>query len=173
SGPMTGPAAFGGTAIKMGAELAIDEINEAGGVLGEQLRFVQYDDAGAPPRGVDNTRRIAQADKCIAILGGYHSTVALAQVEAVHQTGIPYIGTIAANTAVIENDRDPNENLMFRVSGKDKWVAEFLVKTAVKRSKAGKIAFMYENTGWGNGAIPDIENAIKAEGKTLVASETF
>jgi len=173
SGPLTGPAAFGGTAIKMGAEIAIDEINANGGVLGKQLRFVQYDDAGAPPRGVDNTRRIAQADKCIAILGGYHSTVALAQVEAVHQTGIPYIGTIAANTAVIENNRAPAENLMFRVSGKDKWVAEFLVKKAVERSKAGKVAFMYENTGWGNGAVPDIENAIKAEGQTLVASETF
>jgi branched-chain amino acid transport system substrate-binding protein len=173
SAPLTGAAAFGGTAIKMGAEIAIEEINAKGGVLGEQLRFVQYDDAGAPPRGVDNTRRIAQADNCIAILGGYHSTVALAQVEAVHQTGIPYIGTIAANTAIIENGREPTENLMFRVSGKDKWVAEFLVEKAVERSETGKIAFMYENTGWGNGAVPDIERAIEAQGKELVASETF
>src|SRR3981081_1029126 len=80
SGPLTGPAAFGGVAIKYGAEIAIDEINEKGGVLGKKLRFVQYDDAGAPPRGVDNTRRVALADKCIAIFGGYHSTVGLAQV---------------------------------------------------------------------------------------------
>jgi branched-chain amino acid transport system substrate-binding protein len=79
SSATTGPAAFGGQSIKMGAEIAIDEINAKGGVLGKPLRFVQYDDAGAPPRGVDNTRRIALADKCIAILGGYHSTVAVAQ----------------------------------------------------------------------------------------------
>ena len=49
--PLTGPAAFGGLAVKYGAETAIDEINEAGGVLGKKLTLIQYDDAGAPPRG--------------------------------------------------------------------------------------------------------------------------
>jgi branched-chain amino acid transport system substrate-binding protein len=171
SGPLTGPAAFGGAAIKYGAEVAIDEINEKGGVLGKKLRFVQYDDAGAPPRGVDNTRRIALSDKCIAIFGGYHSTVGLAQVDTVNEIGIPYIGTIAANTKIIENGKSPNA--MFRVSAKDKWVAQFLVEQALKASKNGKIAFIYENTGWGNGALPDVKAALQAKGKELVAAETF
>lgn len=171
SAPLTGPAAFGGQAIKMGAEIAIDEINAKGGVLGQKLRLVQYDDAGAPPRGVDNTRRIALADKCVALLGGYHSTVAVAQVEAVHEVGIPYVGVLAANTQAIENGRNPN--FMFRVSAKDKWVARFLAEEAIKTSKNGKIAFMYENTGWGNGALPDVKAAIQKAGKELVATETF
>ena len=138
SGPMTGPAAFGGAAIKYGAEIAIDEINAKGGVLGKKLRLVQYDDAGAPPRGVDNTRRIALADKCIAILGGYHSTVGLAQAEPVNEIGIPYIGTIAANTKSSKTARTPNS--MFRVSAKDKWVAHFLVDQALKaRSRQDRL----------------------------------
>lgn len=171
SGPLTGPAAFGGAAIKYGAEIAIDEINEKGGVLGQKLRFVQYDDAGAPPRGVDNTRRIALADKCIAIFGGYHSTVGLAQVDPIQEIGIPYIGTIAANTKIIEHGKTPSA--MFRVSAKDKWVAHYLVEQALKASKSGKIAFIYENTGWGKGALPDVQAAMKAKGKELVAEETF
>lgn len=171
SGPLTGPAAFGGQVIKMGAEIAIDEINAKGGVLGQKLRFVQYDDAGAPPRGVDNTRRIALSDKCIAILGGYHSTVALAQVQPINEIGMPYIGTIAANTKVIENGAP--KNFMFRVSAKDKWVARFLVEQALKTSKSGKIAFLYENTGWGNGGLPDVKAAMQAAGKELVTAETF
>jgi branched-chain amino acid transport system substrate-binding protein len=171
SGPVTGAAAFGGQVIKIGAEIAIDEINAKGGVLGQKLSFIQYDDAGAPPRGVDNTRRIALADKCIAILGGYHSTVALAQVQPVNEMGIPYVGVIAGNTKVIENGAE--KNFMFRVSAKDKWVAQFLVDQAVKASKTGKIGFLYENTGWGNGAVPDVQAAIQKAGKQLVASETF
>lgn len=171
SAAVTGPAAFSGLAIKLGAEIAIDEINAAGGVLGKKLRLVQYDDAGAPPRGVDNTRRIALADKCIAVLGGYHSTVALAQVDPVHEIGIPYMGVWAANTKAIENGRDPN--FMFRISAKDKWVARFLVDEALKASKTGKIAFFYENTGWGNGALPDVKAALAAKGKELAAAETF
>jgi branched-chain amino acid transport system substrate-binding protein len=62
---------------------------------------------------------------------------------------------------------------MFRVSAKDKWVAHFLVEQAVKATKNGKIAFLYENTGWGQGAVPDIKAAMKAQGKELVAIETF
>lgn len=167
----TGPAAFGGQAIKMGAETAIEEINAKGGVLGQQLKLVQYDDAGAPPRGVDNTRRIAQANQCVAILGGYHSTVAVAQSELVNAIGIPYVGVIAANTKAIENGKSPN--YMFRVSAKDKWVARLLVEKALAQSKTGKIAFFYENTGWGNGALPDVKAAMQAAGKELVAAETF
>ena len=171
SAAVTGPAAFGGLAIKMGAETAIDEINAKGGVLGQKLSLVQYDDAGAPPRGVDNTRRIALSDKCIAILGGYHSTVAVAQAEPVNEIGIPYVGVLAANTKAIENGRNPN--YMFRVSAKDKWVARFLVEQALKSSKTGKIAFLYENTGWGNGALPDVKDAMAKAGKELAAAETF
>ncbi|MFD1703445.1 ABC transporter substrate-binding protein [Methylopila henanensis] len=167
----TGPAAFGGAAIKMGAETAIEEINAKGGVLGQPLKLIQYDDAGAPPRGVDNTRRIALADKCVAILGGYHSTVSVAQAEPVNAIGIPFVGVLAANTKAIENGRSPN--YMFRVSAKDKWVARFLVEKAMAQSKTGKVAFFYENTGWGNGALPDVQAAMKAAGKELVATETF
>ncbi len=148
---LTGPAAFGGAAVKYGAEIAIEEINAKGGVLGKKLTLIQYDDAGAPPRGVDNVRRIALSDKCVAIFGGYHSTVGLAQVDPVNEIGIPWIGTTGAGTKIVENGKSPN--FMFRVSAKDKWVSKFLADQAVKASKAGKIAVMYENTGWGNGAF--------------------
>jgi branched-chain amino acid transport system substrate-binding protein len=151
--------------------MAIDEINAAGGVLGKKLKFVQYDDAGAPPRGVDNVRRIALQDNCIAMLGGYHSTVALAQRDPIHETKMPYIGTIAANTKVIENDRNPN--YMFRVSAKDRWVTKFLVAEAIRRSGAKKIGIMYENTGWGKGAYPDLQAALKEKSLTEVGAETF
>lgn len=168
---LTGPTAFGGQAVKMGAEIAVEEINAKGGVLGKPLRFIQYEDAGAPPRGVDNTRRIALGDKCIAILGGYHSTVALAMAQPVNEIKIPYVGVLAAVTKAIENDAKPN--YMFRVSLKDKWVAQFLVERALKMSKNGKVALFYENTGWGNGGLPDVKAAVAKAGKELVAAETF
>ena len=156
SGPLTGPAAFGGVAMKYGAEIAIDEINEVAACSARSSRLIQYDDAGAPPRGVDNIRRIALSDKCIAILGGYHSTVGLAQVDPVNEIGIPYIGTIAANTKIIENGKSPN--FMFRVSAKDKWVAHFLVEQALEGSaRTERLPFIYENTGWGNGAVAGLQ----------------
>lgn len=169
---MTGPAAFTALAMQMGAEVALDEINSKGGVLGQKLNLVMYDDAGAPPKGVDNVRRIAMADKCVAILGGYHSGVALAQREPVEQIGIPYIGTMGAGTKIIEHENGIND-WMFRVSAKDRWVAEFLSDAALQRAPSKKIAVFYENTGWGNGAAPDAKAALEAKGIKPVAMETF
>ena len=172
SGPLTGAAAFGGEAIRMGAEIAIDEINASGGVLGQKLSLKLYDDGGQPPKGADNVRRIALSDNCVAMLGGYHSGVQLAMRDPVAQVGIPYVGTTAAGTAIIEHENGKNK-WMFRVSAKDRWVAQYLVDQAVARSKGKKIALLYENTGWGNGGMPDVEAAMKARGLTLTAKETF
>ncbi len=172
SGPLTGAAAFGGESIRMGAEIAIEEINAKGGVLGQKLQLKMYDDGGQPPKGVDNVRRIALADNCIAMLGGYHSGVQLAMRDPIAQVGIPYMGTTAGGTAIIEHENGQNK-WMFRVSAKDKWVAQFLVDQAISRSKNKKIALLYENTGWGNGGVPDVEAALKAKGLTLAAKETF
>ena len=171
SGPVTGPASFAGKSIRMGAEMAVDEINAAGGVLGKELRFIQYDDAGAPPRGVDNVRRIGLRDNCVAMLGGYHSTVALAMRDPIHEIKMVYVGVIAANTNVIENGRDPN--YMFRVSAKDRWVSKYLVAEALKRAPNDKVGIMYENTGWGKGAYPNIQAALRENGLEEVGAETF
>ena len=171
SGPVTGPASFAGKSIRMGAEMAVDEINAKGGVLGKKLRFIQYDDAGAPPRGVDNVRRIGLKDGCVAMIGGYHSTVALAMRDPIHEIKMVYVGVIAANTKVIENGRDPN--YMFRVSAKDRWVSKFLVAEALKRAANDKVGIMYENTGWGKGAYPNIQAALREKGRKEVGAETF
>lgn len=172
SGPLTGAAAFGGEAIRMGAEVAIDEINARGGVLGQKLSLKLYDDGGEPPKGVDNVRRIALSDNCVAMLGGYHSGVQLAMRDPIGQVQIPYIGTTAAGTGIIEHEKGQNK-WMFRVSAKDRWVAQFLVEQAVARTKNKKVALLYENTGWGNGGVPDVEAAMKAKGLALAAKETF
>jgi branched-chain amino acid transport system substrate-binding protein len=84
----------------------------------------------------------------------------------------PWMGVISAGTRVIEWENGKNE-WMFRVSAKDRWVAPFLVENAIKRSKNKKIGFMFEATGWGQGAVPDVEAAAKAKGVGLVGKETF
>ncbi len=171
SGPVTGPASFAGKSIKMGAEMAVDEINAKGGILGKKIKFIQYDDAGAPPRGVANVRRIGLKDGCVAMIGGYHSTVALAMRAPIHEIKMVYVGVIAANTKVIENGRNPN--WMFRVSAKDRWVSKYLVAEALKRSPGNKVGIMYENTGWGRGAFPDIQAALREKNLKEVGAETF
>ena len=169
---LTGALAHTGNAVQIGIEAAVDEINEAGGVLGKKLRVIAYDDQGEPARAVDNARRIGERDNCIIMIGGYRTPNALAIRTVLSEMGQPWMGVISAGTRVIEWESGKNE-WMFRVSAKDRWVAPFLVDNAVERSKNKKIGFMFEATGWGQGAVPDVEAAAKAKGVTLVGKETF
>ena len=126
---LTGPLAHFGFALRAGVETALAEINAAGGVLGQQLRLVVYDDVGEPARAVDNGRRIGERDNCIAMLGGFRTPNAIALREPIDEMGLPWIGVVSAGTQVIEHPNGRNQ-WMFRVSMKDRWVAPFLVNTA-------------------------------------------
>jgi branched-chain amino acid transport system substrate-binding protein len=169
---LTGPLAHTGMSIRIAVEVALDEINAAGGVLGQRLRLVAYDDAGEPAKAVDNARRIGERDNCIVMMGGFRTPNAIALREPLDEMGLPWIGVISAGTAAIEHPNNRNK-WMFRVSMKDRWVAPFLVEAARARSTSGKIALVYEGTAWGQGAVPDVEAAMRAVNSQLAGKETF
>ncbi len=169
---ITGPLANTGAMLKVATETALAEINAAGGVLGQQLRLVIYDDVGEPARAVDNGRRIGERDNCVIMMGGGRTPNAIALREPLAEMGLPWIGPISAGTKVIEHEDGKNE-WMFRVSMKDRWVTGYLVDQAMQRSTNGKIAFVYEGTAWGQGALPDVEAAAKRAKLTLAGRETF
>jgi branched-chain amino acid transport system substrate-binding protein len=169
---LSGALAHTGLAIRMGIEAAVDEINEKGGVLGQKLTVVALDDQGEPSRAVDNARRIGERENCIVMIGGFRTPNALAIREVLSEIGLPWMGVISAGTRVTEWEKGKNE-WMFRTSMKDRWVAPFLFDEALKRTKTKKIGLLYEATGWGQGAVPDVEAAAKAMNVPLVGKETF
>ncbi|MBB3899723.1 ABC transporter substrate-binding protein [Roseococcus suduntuyensis] len=169
---LTGPLAHTGLSIRIAVETAIEEINAAGGVLGQPLRLIAYDDQGEPARAVDNARRIGERDNCIVMMGGFRTPNAIALREPLDEMGLPWMGVISAGTGVIEHPNNANR-WMFRVSMKDRWVAPFLVDAARARSASGRIALVYEGTAWGQGAIPDVTAAMRAANIPLAGQETF
>ena len=169
---LTGALAHTGLQIRYAVEVAIDEINAAGGILGQQVTLRAYDDQGEPARAVDNALRIGEQDECVVMLGGFRTPNAIALRDPLDEMGLPWVGVISAGTRVIEHETGEND-WMFRVSMKDRWVAPFLVDQALERSPEQRIGLLYEATGWGQGAVPDVEAAVAERGITLVGSETF
>lgn len=169
---LTGALAHTGLQIRYAVEVALDEINAAGGILGQEVTLRAYDDQGEPARAVDNALRIGEQDNCVVMLGGFRTPNAIALREPLDEMGLPWVGVISAGTRVIEHETGEN-NWMFRVSMKDRWVAPFLVDQALARAPEGRIGLLYEATGWGQGAVPDVEAAMAERGIELVGSETF
>jgi branched-chain amino acid transport system substrate-binding protein len=170
-GPLSGWGTFGGTAIMRGTALAIDHINAEGGVHGRKLELVSRDSAAKPEQAITVARELIDREEVYALIGKFDSSSAKALNPVIHEGGVPMMLSIAAATANIEYDRDPN--FMFRTSGADHYIAQFLVDFAMKEFGAKKIAIGYEDTGYGFGGRDDITKALKAKGMEPSAKVKF
>lgn len=167
---MTGSAGQSGLAIERGARLAISEINKAGGVLGRKLELVVKNHRGIPARGIDNIEAFAGLSNLVAVIGGLHTPVALAEIESIHRNRIIYLGPWAAGTPIVDNGYKPN--YVFRVSARDEYVGSFLVKNAVGRGLR-KPGLLLWRTGWGRSNYRAIMDALPDFGITHAGVEWF
>ncbi|MBV8410206.1 MAG: ABC transporter substrate-binding protein, partial [Alphaproteobacteria bacterium] len=91
-GPLSPPGGYAeGALMKQAAELAADEINAKGGVLGRPIQVVFQDTRGQPEEGTAAAERLISQEKVVAITGEFHSSVFLAEMEVAHNAGIPII----------------------------------------------------------------------------------
>ena len=134
-------------AIKRGAQLAIEEINAGGGVLGKPLKLIARDHKGQASLGIANIETFAANPDVVAVLGGMHSHVIIAEQESLHRLGLPLLAPWSASAAVVEHGFRPNH--IFRASANDALVAPFLVEHVGKRF--GQPALLVENSEWGRG----------------------
>lgn len=167
---MSASAASSGIAIQRGAQIAIDEINANGGVLGRPLSLVIKDHRGNPARGVDNIEAFGKMDNLIAVLGGIHTPVALHELAMIHQQQLIYLGPWAAGTPIVENGYQPN--FVFRVSVRDEHAGAFLIDKALQKNYL-RIALALEKTGWGRSNERAMKQALTARGMEPVGVSWF
>lgn len=167
---MSSGSAESGIAIKRGIELAVERINDRGGVLGRPLSLVVRDHQGNPSRGMDNIREFAAMDGVIAVVGGLHTPVALAELPLIHEHRMIYLGPWAAGTPIVDNGYSPN--YVFRVSVRDSLAGAFLIEQALKRGYK-RPALLLENTGWGRSNEKAMSEALKLRGIKPVSVQWF
>ncbi len=90
--PLSKPGAMlSGFSMQTALDLAIEDVNAAGGVLGKPLRLTTYDAAGIPNRGAFLAERLLRDDCASILVGVYNSDVAMAVKKIAHQYGVPVI----------------------------------------------------------------------------------
>lgn len=143
---MTSGSAESGVAIQRGMSLAVEEINAGGGVLDRPFKIVVRDHRGNPARGIDNIIELSGMKDLVAVFGGLHTPVAMAELKTLHKHKMIYLGPWAAGTPVVDNGYTPN--FVFRISVRDALAGGFLINKAVQRGFK-RPALLLENTGWG------------------------
>lgn len=164
--PLSGPSGEEGERIQKGLELAVEQINEDGGVNGKTLALDVQDDEGDPATGVGLVDRFEQ-DGAVAIVGTYNSPVALAMSDGVRRAGIPHV--VAAVSNAIAEEGNP---FQFMTTPTDvqqiQGIVNFLEERGLERP-----ALMTDTTDLGSLAEEPLTQALTEAGMEPVAAETF
>ncbi len=162
----TGDLAEFGPNMLNGAKLAAKEINDAGGVMGQDVLLKQADSQTSPSPAVDAARQLVESDKVSAVVGSLSSGVTLAVAEAVTIPNkviqISPASTSPALTAVEDGD------FLFRTTLSD--AAQGLILGKLANELGYKtVATMYVNNAYGQGLSENFAKAFEALGGTVTA----
>jgi branched-chain amino acid transport system substrate-binding protein len=94
---LTGPAAVAGNDGYRSMQIAAEEINKAGGVLGRPLQLVAEDDEGRPKSGVEAAHKLADIDNVAAVVGGYQSSIALPVGQVLNEKKVVWVTDATTN----------------------------------------------------------------------------
>jgi branched-chain amino acid transport system substrate-binding protein len=168
----TGAAELG-VAARHGFDLAIEDINKSGGLLGRKLVGLVRDDTGAPPKSIQNMTELIDSEKVVAVVGPTNSGNALAWLHLPQQKKVPVIVPVATATDITRRYAGESQNYIFRVSMVDREQVALLLAYAVKASKTKKIAFIADTTGFGQQGTKDLTEVLALHGHQPVAVEKF
>jgi len=168
AGPMTGQYASFGEQMRRGAEMAVKDINAAGGVLGKQLILEIGDDACDPKQAVAVANSMA-AKGVVFMAGHFCSGSSIPASDVYAEEGILQISPASTNPKLTERNL-PN---VFRVCGRDDQQG-LVAGTFLKEKFGGKnIAIIHDKTSYGKGLADETQKTLNSLGKSEKMYEAF
>jgi branched-chain amino acid transport system substrate-binding protein len=168
---LSGQSARAGEAITRGLQVAIDEINAGGGVLGRKLELVRRDDEATPAKGVIAARELLFKENVTVLFGGLDTPVSIAIVPIVNEAKIPFMGPWAAGTPITRNGA--KENYVFRVSAVDEIVNKAMLTYSQKTFNAKNCGMILVNNPWGESNEKGLTAALAAKNMKAAGIEKF
>jgi branched-chain amino acid transport system substrate-binding protein len=159
----SGPGSTLGRPEADSMQMAVDEINKAGGVNGHPLQLKVLDDESNGTTAVNAVRQLLDQHP-VAILGSSLTQTTLAMVPLVTQAGVPMI-SFASNAQVIEPVSE--RKWIFKMPIADTHVAQ-LLQAYMKRHNQTKLAAIYRDDDYGKTGLAHFEEVTKNDGFQLV-----
>lgn len=165
--PLTGTAANQGQQLLDGANLAVKEINAAGGINGMMLELDPQDDKSDPKEAANIATKFTSDDRIVAVVGNYNSSCALAGFPIYNEAKLPMM--TPGTSPVITEQHGP---YCFRIAVTDafqgKYVTEWIFEDGFS-----KPAVIYENNDYGRGLMEVVVEQVKTLGGEVPVNETY
>ena len=167
--PLSGAVAVYGVECKNGIELAIEEINAAGGINGQKVEFICEDDEGDAAKSVSAYKKLVTRDRTKIIIGSLTSGCTIAVTAQAQANKVLQIAPAATAVAVTDAG-----NYIFRTCFTDPFQGRVGGKFAADNLKAKKAAILYDiGNDYSVGLMENFEAEFKKQGGTIVAKESY
>jgi branched-chain amino acid transport system substrate-binding protein len=167
--PLTGDQAKFGEIEKQSFDLALEEINKAGGVKGKKLEFLMEDDTGKPDVGRSAAEKLITKDKVVMLGGGYSSSVTAAVAGVAQQNRLPFL----INTGSADDITEKRWDYIFRLnppaSEYSSGVETFL--TDVVKPKT--VVILHENSMFGTSSAKAFKESCEKLGFKVLLTEGY
>ena len=175
--PLSGPSASVGLQGKQAREMAVEEINAAGGIKalgGAKLQLIYADSESKPEKGVAEAERLINTEKVHLLTGCWNSAVTYPTTAVAERYGIPFVVPVSVADKITEQ----GFKTVFRIAAKDSWWTRdqfaFLKDMESEfNTKLSRLAFVYENGDWGKGFAGQWKELAKAGGYEVVMDEPY
>ncbi len=159
AGPTTGPVTQYGTMQNIGAKMAIEKLNAAGGMNGKKLEAVIYDDACEPKQAVTVANQIVN-DGIRFVIGHLCSSSTIPAAKIYDEEGIVMI--TAASTSPELSQKGYQS--IFRTIGRDDQTAPIAANYIAEKAKPKKIAVIHDKQQYGQGLAEGVRKGLKEHG---------
>ncbi|MBN1930810.1 MAG: ABC transporter substrate-binding protein [Desulfobacterales bacterium] len=167
--PLTGDQAKFGEVEKLSFDLALEEINAAGGINGRPLELIIEDDTGRPDVGRSVVEKLITKDKVVMVGGGYSSSVTYAAAGVCQQNRIPFL----VNTGSADKITTSGWDYIFRLNPPVSEYAGAIESLLTDVIKPKTVAILYENTLFGTKGAASFEATCKQIGYKVVLKEGY
>ncbi len=164
---LTGPIAEMGLDIKQGAEIALMEVNEAGGIQGFPVEFVVEDDRCSGDEGTLVANRVVSDPQIVAVMGHACSGATIAASDVYADARIPMVSASATAALVTERGVDVVNRVAFRDDAQGTVDAHYLYKILGVR----KLAVLHDNDSYGLGLAEVVRDVFTELGGEVVGFE--
>ncbi|GFH43526.1 branched-chain amino acid ABC transporter substrate-binding protein [Lactococcus hodotermopsidis] len=160
---LSGGAAAYGHATEDGANLAVKEINAAGGIDGKQIKVISKDNKSDGAEAATVVSNLVNNDKVVAIVGSATSGAVKAMTPNATKAGVPIMTPPGTDDALTVNNGKVNE-YVFRTTFQDSYQGKVLASYATTDLKAAKVVLYYDNSSdYAKGIAKSFKETYKGE----------
>jgi len=167
--PLSGAVAVYGTEARNGVQLAVEEINAAGGINGQTVQLIAEDDEGNPEKSVSAYKLLTTRDGAKLFIGSLTSGCTMAITSLAQAQKVVVVAPAATAPAVTDAG-----NFIFRVCFIDPFQGKVGAKFAFENLGLKKAAVLYDvGNDYSVGLFDNFKAGFEAAGGTIVAAESY